>query len=82
MLEKTKLENILRLLRRGKWELEGEEVLAFYQCFDYLTKVLKDMKLAEEQQKIASSAKVVESPITIDQQPKIKRSKKKDSGNS
>lgn len=78
MLEKTKIENILRLLRRGKWELEGEEVLAFYQCFDYLGRILKDMKEAEEQQKIVASAKVVESPIKIDLPQPTKKSKQKD----
>lgn len=77
MLEKTKIENILRLLRRGKWELEGEEVLAFYQCFDYLSRVLKEMNMAEEQKKIATSAKVVESPIKIDAPPTKSRKKDK-----
>ena len=37
-------ENILKLLRRGKWELEGDEILAFYRSFEFLVKKLNELK--------------------------------------
>lgn len=34
----------LKLLRRGKFELQGEEALVFYGCFEYLVKRMEDLK--------------------------------------
>jgi hypothetical protein len=51
------IDNTLKLLRRGKWEMEGEEVLAFYRVFEYWAKRLAELK------KPPVVAKPVESPI-------------------
>lgn len=42
MNDKVIIENILKFMRRGKWELQGDEALAFSQCFEYLVKKLKE----------------------------------------
>lgn len=57
MLNPVQIDNILKLLRRGKWELQGEEILAFHQCFSYLVKLL------DESKKPAIQTAVVEEPI-------------------
>lgn len=36
MNESVRIENLLKLLRRGSWTLSGEEVLAFGQVYQYL----------------------------------------------
>lgn len=41
------VENTLKLLRRGKYELTGEEAVVFYSCFQYLTKKLNELKQPE-----------------------------------
>lgn len=38
------IDNTLKLLRRGKWEMEGEEVLAFYRLFEFWVKKLNELK--------------------------------------
>jgi hypothetical protein len=43
MNEKVVIENTLKLLRKGKFELEGEEALAFYSMFSYWVKRLQDL---------------------------------------
>lgn len=44
MNELVRIENILALLRRGKYELTGEEILAFNQCFEYLLNKRSELK--------------------------------------
>lgn len=66
------IDNTLKLLRRGKWELEGEEVLAFYRLFEFWAKKLADLK------KPPLVAEIVKEPIQpVDNQSKkrIKKSK-------
>ncbi|TXH10648.1 MAG: hypothetical protein E6R04_04765 [Spirochaetes bacterium] len=51
MLEVTKTdlvrcETVLKALRRGKYELEGEEVLAFAQAFGWLADHAEKIKAA------------------------------------
>lgn len=41
------IENVLKLLRRGKWELEGDEILAFYRSFEFLIKKLNELKQSD-----------------------------------
>ena len=72
-MDKVKIENILKLLKRGKWELGGEEILAFHQCFAYLVSILNEIKIKEEQAKILSNATIVESPIKTDKPKKGKK---------
>jgi hypothetical protein len=38
------LENTLKLLRKGKYELSGEEALVFYSSFDYIIKKIQELK--------------------------------------
>lgn len=38
------LENTLKLLRKGKYELSGDEALVFYSSFDYIIKKIQDLK--------------------------------------
>ncbi len=61
-------ENLLKLLRRGKWELDGDEILAFHQSFSFIIRELEESKKS----KIASVPVV--SPIQ--EEPKKKRKKK------
>lgn len=68
------IDNTLKLLRRGKWEMEGEEVLAFYRVFEFWAKRLHDLN------KPPLVASLVEQPITTpltpDSEKKPKKSKK------
>lgn len=65
-------ENLLKLLRRGKWELDGDEILAFYQSFSFIIKELEESK----KPKLASVPVV--SPI---QEEPLKKGKKKNGTN-
>jgi hypothetical protein len=38
------IENTLKLLRRGKFEMEGEEALAFFRLFEFWVKRLNELK--------------------------------------
>ena len=38
--DKKRAENLAKMLRRGKWELEGEEILAFAQTYNWLGTML------------------------------------------
>ena len=38
------LDNTLKLLRKGKFELSGEEALVFHACFEYLVNRIKELK--------------------------------------
>lgn len=41
--EAALLDATLKLLRRGKYELSGDEALVFHNCFQYLVKKLNDL---------------------------------------
>lgn len=41
------LENTLKLLRKGKYELSGDEALVFYSSFEYLVKRINELKKPE-----------------------------------
>lgn len=73
--EAVAIDNTLKLLRRGKWEMEGEEVLAFYRVFEYWAKRLHDLN------KPPLSISPVEQPIKAPAESAIpsepKKSKKK-----
>lgn len=73
-IDKVKIENILKLLRRGKYELGGEEVLAFHQCFEYLVRLLQEIKKAEDEAKALASAKQV---VPVIEQPPTPEKKKR-----
>lgn len=66
MSELIRIDNILKLLRRGKWELSGEEILAFQQCFQYLLDRHKQLSKPEPvaAPALAVVAPVLKSPIT------------------
>lgn len=38
------LENTLKLLRKGKYELSGDEALVFYSSFEYIIKKIQELK--------------------------------------
>ena len=40
----ARLEQLLKVFRRGKYELEGEEVLAFAQCFHWAGALCETVK--------------------------------------
>ncbi len=72
MLEVTKTDlvrcdTVLKALRRGKYELEGEEVLAFAQAFGWL---------ADHHEKIKAALAPKESTPAPETQPKTKGVKK------
>jgi hypothetical protein len=60
------IENTLKLLRRGKFEMEGEEALAFFRLFEFWVKRLNELK----QPPIS-----VVKPEEIIKSPKSKKSK-------
>lgn len=64
------IDNTLKLLRRGKWEMEGEEVLAFYRVFEFWAKKLHDLN------KPPVSATIIESPIKPLEPSEPKKKKK------
>lgn len=45
--EISMIDNTLKLLQRGKYELTGEEALVYYTCFSYLVKKLNELKAPE-----------------------------------
>lgn len=63
--EAALIDSTLKLLRRGKFELSGEEALVFHQCFSYLVKKLNEINKPD----------VTVSPAPITEN--IKTSKKK-----
>lgn len=70
MNEKVIIENTLKLLRKGKFELEGEEALAFYSLFGYWVKKLQEFNKPAIQPVVPSSPAI--KPIS----EKPKKSKK------
>lgn len=59
MNEALRIDNILKLLRRGEWKLSGEEALAFHQSYEYL--VLKHKELSAPKTEVVKELK---DPIT------------------
>lgn len=53
----ARCETIIKALKRGKYELEGEEVLAFAQCFAWLGALHERIKTTLD---TASATPVVE----------------------
>jgi hypothetical protein len=45
--EAALIDSTLKLLRRGKFELSGDEALVFHSCFQYLVKKLNDLNKPE-----------------------------------
>jgi hypothetical protein len=45
-LDAARLKTVLSALKRGKWELEGEEVLAFAQAFAWASDLSEAIKKA------------------------------------
>ena len=43
--EKLILENIIKILRKGKYELSGDEVIVFYQSFNYIIDKIRTIDL-------------------------------------
>lgn len=41
--EAAMVDATLKLLRRGKYELSGEEAIVFYNCFQYLVRKLNEL---------------------------------------
>jgi hypothetical protein len=67
----ARLEQLLKALRRGKYDLEGEEVLAFAQCFHWAGALFDAMK-----ESLAPKPPVVTAPPPADKpQPKPKKPK-------
>jgi hypothetical protein len=60
------LENTLKLLRRGKYELTGEEAIVMYSSFDYLIRRINELKKPE-------IAPVAAPAPTIKEEPKKKK---------
>lgn len=67
--EKVIIENTLKLLRKGKFELEGEEALAFYSLFGYWVKRLKELDAP-----LIPNPVIVQPPIAT---PEVKSKSKK-----
>jgi hypothetical protein len=64
------LENTLKLLRRGKYELTGEEALVFYSSFDYIIRRINELKKPEITPVVASAPLIKEESIKV---PKKKK---------
>lgn len=47
-LDLARLETVMKALKRGKYELEGDEVLAFAQAFAYLSSLYEKIKTDNE----------------------------------
>lgn len=45
--EAAVIDSTLKLLRRGKFELSGDEALVFHGCFQYLVKKFNDLNKPE-----------------------------------
>lgn len=43
-----RIDTLLKILRRGKWEFEGEEALAFYQVYDFFVRELINLRQQNE----------------------------------
>ena len=67
----ARLEQLLKALRRGKYELEGEEVLAFAQCFAWASTLHEAIK-----DSLTPKPPVVSAPPPVEE-PKLKTKKTK-----
>ena len=66
MNEKMRLHNIMALLKRGKFELTGEEILVFNQCYEYLMIKIKAIERSEVSQP-APPVSQPPSPVSVSQ---------------
>ena len=77
MNEKMRLHNIMALLKRGKFELTGEEILVFNQCYEYLMIKIKAIERSEVSQ---PAPPVSQPPVPVSQPaPEIPESAKTES---
>ena len=58
--EITLIDNTLKILRKGKYELSGDEAVVFYSCFQYLVQKLNDLKKPDIVQQTEQPSLVVE----------------------
>jgi hypothetical protein len=56
------LENTLKLLRRGKYELTGEEAIVLYSSFDYLIKRINELRKPEISPVATAPAPIIKEP--------------------
>jgi len=49
---------LMTALKRGKWELEGEEILAFAQVFSWAAELQGRLKAAKEPEPLAPVAEI------------------------
>jgi hypothetical protein len=56
--EITLIENTLKLLRRGKYELTGEEAIVFHSCFQYLVKRIAELNQPEITQIVTKESRI------------------------
>ena len=68
--DETSLMNVLKLLQKGKYELTGEEALAFRQSFEYLVNLLRT---EQAKNSLPVVAETINSPI----KEEVKSKKKK-----
>jgi len=52
------IENTLKLLRRGKYDLTGEEAIVFYNCFQYLVKRVAELNQPEIQELVKKESRI------------------------
>lgn len=71
MNESLRIENLLKLLRRGSFELSGEEALIFAQSFEWLLEKKKQLSQA------SVPALPAPQPVAILKEPPIKKPKGK-----
>lgn len=75
MIEFTKvdlarLENVIKAVKRGKYELEGEEILAFAQSFAWLSALFDKIQSDISQPKIAHESTNEPEKKTIEKKSK------------
>ena len=57
-----RIKNLLSMLGRGKWELQGEEILAFAQSIEFVLDLEKDLKAPIVPQPIEVKEPIKEAP--------------------
>lgn len=62
-----RIKNLLSMLGRGKWELQGDEILAFAQAIEFVLDLEKEMK---------SPPQPIEVKEPIKEQKAVKKPKK------
>jgi hypothetical protein len=68
--EKIIIENTIKLLRKGRYEITGDEVAVFYQCLTYLIDKVKSLDTPK--QTIVAESKPIQPEPVIKKPKKVK----------